>query len=172
MRFCTRQYILSSFRYSDLWYARANMSFKRILCAVDFSHGSLEAFRVAVEMARLYRGSLHLFHAIEAQPAVPSEVVVEIVKRANAAMEELVASAQSSLDGPAFTSEITSGRAFVEIVSRAREWKADLIVLGSKGTGSLEDMIIGTVEQVTMKAPCSVLVVRPSPARDRPPAGT
>jgi nucleotide-binding universal stress UspA family protein len=45
------------------------MAFKRILCAVDFSPGSLEAFRVAVEMARLYSGTLHLFHAIEAQPA-------------------------------------------------------------------------------------------------------
>jgi nucleotide-binding universal stress UspA family protein len=138
------------------------MAFKRILCAVDFSHDSIEAFHVAVEMARLHAGSLHLFHVIEAQPAVTGDVVIEIVQKANAAIEGLVASAQSSLHGLAFTSEVTSGKAFAEIVNRAREWRADLIILGSKGTTSLEEIIVGgTAEQVTREAPCSVLVVRP-----------
>jgi nucleotide-binding universal stress UspA family protein len=138
------------------------MAFKRILCAVDFSPGSLEAFRVAVEMARLYSGTLHLFHAIEAQPAGPAEVVIEIVQKANTAMEGLVASVRSSMKGLAFTSEVTSGKAFVEIVERARKWKADLIVLGSKGTTSLEEIVVGgTAEAVMKQASCSVLVVRP-----------
>ena len=46
------------------------MPFKRMLCAVDFSRDSVAAFGVAIEMARLYSGSLHVFHVIEAQPAV------------------------------------------------------------------------------------------------------
>jgi nucleotide-binding universal stress UspA family protein len=76
--------------------------------------------------------------------------------------ETLVESAQPSLEGLAFTTEVTRGRAFVEIVRRAREWKADLTVLGSKGTTSLEEIIIGgTAEGVVKEAPCSVLVVRP-----------
>jgi nucleotide-binding universal stress UspA family protein len=138
------------------------MPFKKILCAVDFSPDSLEAFRIAVETARLHSGSLHLFHVMEAQPAASGEVLVEIVKRANAAMETLIASAQPSLGGLAFTTEITSGRAFVEIVRRAREWRADLIVLGSKGMTSLEEIIIGgTAEGVMKEASCSILVVRP-----------
>jgi nucleotide-binding universal stress UspA family protein len=142
------------------------MRFKRILCAVDFSPDSLEAFRVAVEMARLHSGSLHLFHVIEAQPVVPAQVEIRIVGEANAAMEKLVTSAGSSLDGLAFTTEVTSGQAFVEIVERAREWRADLIVLGSKGITSLEEIIIGgTAENVMKEAPCSVLVVRPDDKR-------
>ena len=138
------------------------MAFKRILCAVDFSDDSIEAFHVAVETARLHAGSLHLFHVMEAQPALPGEVAIEILQKANAAIEGLVASAQSSLHGLAFTTEVTSGRAFVEIVNRARQWKANLIVLGSKGTTLLEEIIVGgTAEAVTKEAPCSVLVVRP-----------
>jgi nucleotide-binding universal stress UspA family protein len=138
------------------------MAFKRILCAVDFSHDSIQAFDVAVEMARLHAGALHLFHVMEAQPALPGEVAIEILQKANAAIEGLVASAQSSLHGLAFTTEVTSGRAFVEIVNRARQWKANLIVLGSKGTTLLEEIIVGgTAEAVTREAPCSVLVVRP-----------
>jgi nucleotide-binding universal stress UspA family protein len=137
------------------------MAFKRILCAVDFSHDSIQAFDVAVEMARLHAGALHLFHVMEAQPALPGEVAIEILQKANAAIEGLVASAQSSLHGLAFTTEVTSGRAFVEIVNRARQWKANLIVLGSKGTTLLEEIIVGgTAEAVTREAPCSVLVVR------------
>ena len=142
------------------------MRFKRILCAVDFSPDSLAAFDVAVETARLYSASLHIFHVIEAQPAVPPQVEIRIIEEANAAMEKLVASAESSLDGLAFTTEVTSGQAFVEIVERAREWRADLIVLGSKGITSLEEIIIGgTAENVMKEAPCSVLVVRPDDKR-------
>ena len=142
------------------------MRFKRILCAVDFSPDSLAAFHVAVETARLYSGSLHIFHVIDAQPAVPPQVEIRIVEEANAAMEKLVASAESSLDGLAFTTEVTRGQAFVEIVERAREWRADLIVLGSKGITSLEEIIIGgTAENVMKEAPCSVLVVRPDDKR-------
>lgn len=143
------------------------MRFKRILCAVDFSPDSLAAFRIAVETARLHSASLQLFHVMEGQPTASGEVLIEIVKRANAAMEMLVESAQSSLEGLAFTTEVTSGRAFVEIVSRAREWKADLTVLGAKGTTSLEEIIIGgTAEGVVKEAPCSVLVVRPDSELD------
>ena len=138
------------------------MPFKRILTAVDFSSNSLEAFRVAVEMARIHLGSLHLLHVIEAPPAVSTEVVMEIVQKANTAVERLVASSQLALEESTFTTEVANGRAFDEIVSRAREWRADLIVLGAKGTTSLEEIILGgTAEQAMKEAPCSVLIVRP-----------
>jgi universal stress protein A len=145
------------------------MAFKRILCAVDFSRESLEAFRVAIETARLHSASLHIFHVIEAQPVLSewlpingmSEVTTKIVEKASATMEALIASVQSSLDGLSFTTEVTSGRAFVEIVNRAREWNADLIVLGAKGAALLEKIVVGsTAERVLKEADCSVLVVR------------
>jgi nucleotide-binding universal stress UspA family protein len=146
------------------------VAFKRILCAVDFSPNALEAFRVAVEFVRLYSGSLHIFHVLEAQPVVSEwlpiegmgKVAIEIEKKAIDALESLVAHAKPSLEGRSVTAEVASGRAFVEIVTRAQEWKPDLIVLGSKGLASLEDIIVGsTAERVVKAASCSVLVVRP-----------
>ena len=146
------------------------MSFKRILCAVDFSADSLEAFRLAAEMARLHSASLHLLHVIEAQPVMPAGVEIRILDEANAAMEKLVASADSSLDDLALATEVTNGLASVEIVERAREWRAELIVLGSTGVTSLEEIIIGgTAERVVKEAPCSVLIVRPDQKHDRAP---
>jgi nucleotide-binding universal stress UspA family protein len=137
------------------------MKFKRIFCAVDFSPGAAEAFHAAVELARTYNGVLLLFHVTETPPAVPAEVLIGLAKKANDAMQALLASAPSSLHGLTFNAELTSGLASVEIVNRAREWQADLIALGSKGTTSLEEIILGgTAEAVTKEAPCSVLVAR------------
>jgi nucleotide-binding universal stress UspA family protein len=138
------------------------MPFKRILIALDFSPNSLEAFRVAADMASVHSASLHLLHVIEAWPAAPGEAAVEFVQKANAAIEQLVASSQSALEKVTLTTEIASGRAFDEIVNRARDWRADLIVLGTKGTTSLEQIFLGgTAEHVVKEATCSALIVRP-----------
>ena len=135
----------------------------------DFSHDSVEGFHVAVELARAQSGSLHVLHIIEAQPVATEwlpiggmgEVAIQIEEKANAAMEALVRSAKTSLTGLAVTTEVTSGRAFVEVVNRARELKADLIVLGSKGAASLEDIIVGSsAERVMKTARCSVPIAR------------
>ncbi|HMF47958.1 MAG TPA: universal stress protein [Candidatus Saccharimonadales bacterium] len=135
------------------------VTFRRILCAVDFSRDSLEAFRAAVELARLRSGAVHVLHVIEAQLPGSGEVIIELTKKANAAMAELIASAPSK--DLALSSEVTSGDAAIEIVDQAKEWRADLVVLGARGVILIEDMIVGgTAEAVTRGAPCSVLVVR------------
>jgi nucleotide-binding universal stress UspA family protein len=47
------------------------------------------------------------------------------------------------------------------IVSKAREWPADLIVVGSHGRSSVERLILGSVSQtIVTHAPCSVRVAR------------
>jgi nucleotide-binding universal stress UspA family protein len=145
------------------------MPFQRILCAVDFSPESSEAFRVGVEMARNQSALLHVFHVIEAPPVVAdwmpgdgmAEMMLRLESKAQAAMESLARSVGSALRGLSVTSEITSGRAFIEITNRAREWSADLIVLGSRGAALFEEIIVGsTAERVMKQAPCSVLIAR------------
>jgi universal stress protein A len=143
------------------------MAFKRILCAVDFSETSLEAFRQAVELARLFASQLYVLHVIEARPVVSGligideagEMAVELEEKATAALESLVTS--SDLEGVPLSLEITAGRAFVEILNHARDRQADLIALGAKGATALEQIIIGgTAERVMKDALCSVLIVR------------
>lgn len=137
------------------------MPFKRILCAVDFSPDSLEAFRVASETARLHSAALHLLNVIEARPAVAAEVALEVLNKATSALEQLVASAQPSLQGLEFTSEVVSGQPFHEIIEKARAKHSDLIVLGSKGHALLQDGVLGgTAASVQKEAPCSVLIAR------------
>jgi nucleotide-binding universal stress UspA family protein len=138
------------------------MRFERILCAVDFSPDSLAAFSLALKWIRSDSGTLLVFHVIEAQPTVLADALVMINKKANDAMAQLIASARHEVE-TSISSEVTSGRAYVEIVDRAREWKADLVLLGARGVTSLEEVIVGgTAESVVREAPCSVLVTRPT----------
>jgi nucleotide-binding universal stress UspA family protein len=145
------------------------MPFKRILCGVDFSQDALRAFHTAVALARQSKAALHLLHVIEAQPVVPgwlpanglSEVTLMLEEKATAAMQSLMKSSSRELKGLKVTTEINDGRAFVEIINRAHEWKADLIVIGAKGAASVEEMVAGgTAENVVRIAQCSVLIVR------------
>jgi nucleotide-binding universal stress UspA family protein len=49
-----------------------------------------------------------------------------------------------------------------EIIAAAREWNADLLVLGTHGRSGLARMVLGsTAEAVLRHAPCPVVVVRP-----------
>lgn len=145
------------------------MKFNRILCGVDFSQSSVKAFEAAAELARTFKAGLHIMHVIEAYPTVPEwlpspsaeDAATSLEDKATAAMETLVARAATDFQGLQVTTEITRGRAFVEILNGARARKADLIVLGSKGLTLPEEAFFGsTLERVMKAATCSVFVVR------------
>lgn len=56
---------------------------------------------------------------------------------------------------------VVVGRPASRIVERARELRADLIVLGSRGRGPIASMVLGSVSaEVAGHAPCPVLVAR------------
>lgn len=56
---------------------------------------------------------------------------------------------------------VAEGRPADEILKQIREKAIDLAVLGSRGRGSLQRLLLGsTSEQVLREAPCSVLIVR------------
>jgi nucleotide-binding universal stress UspA family protein len=137
------------------------------MCAVDFSDGSIAAVEKAVELARQNSGGLFILHVLEAQPAIAQwitpdrlgQITVELQGTAKKSMDQLIDS--DRFEGVEVQTEITSGRAFVEIVRKAAAWEADLVVLGAEGLASLDQIIMGsTAERVVKESACSVLVVR------------
>lgn len=66
-----------------------------------------------------------------------------------------------SIDGRTIEQQVLDGRPATCIVEDAREFRADLIVLGSRGHGEVASMLLGSVAAaVTDHAPCPVLVAR------------
>jgi nucleotide-binding universal stress UspA family protein len=59
---------------------------------------------------------------------------------------------------------VRSGRPADEILAEAREWEADLVVMGSHGRAGAGRFFLGSVaEAMARQAPCAVLIVPPSP---------
>lgn len=65
-------------------------------------------------------------------------------------------------------SEVVTGRPANELIRKAREWEADLVVVGTQGLSALGRFILGSVSQeVVNDAHCSVRVGRGTPKADR-----
>jgi nucleotide-binding universal stress UspA family protein len=134
------------------------MKFKRILCGVDFSEASVQAFDTAVELARSFGAELHVVHVVEADPSIPD---LSLETKAATAMNTLVSDAAGQDEQLQITSDVTTGTAWSEILDRSRERNVDLIVLGAKGITLLgEGLFGGTAKRIFNDAPCSVLAVR------------
>jgi nucleotide-binding universal stress UspA family protein len=109
-------------------------------------------------------------HAIDTPtPPVVGEITyvgddMEAVRQANQkAGEELVARVANSLDNAKLKVEtvVREGKPEFEIVEEAKEWRSDLIVIGSHGYTGFKRLVLGSVAQsVVGHAPCSVEVVR------------
>ena len=85
----------------------------------------------------------------------------QVVAERRHELEAALASIQAELKGTIIRSgAVRLGRPAEEILKAAR--RASLIVVGARGLGSVERLLLGSVsEQVLHRAPCPVLVVRP-----------
>ena len=62
---------------------------------------------------------------------------------------------------------VVPGTAFLEIIRAAKDGKADLVVVGTRGRSGLKYIFLGSVaEKVVRKAPCPVLAVKNPHQRD------
>lgn len=85
--------------------------------------------------------------------------------------EQLLAAESARLRdaGWSGSTEIRKGDPAEEIIQAAEELQADLVVLGSHGTGEIKHYMLGNVsDRVLRHACCSVLVVKPSPKQSTP----
>ena len=120
-------------------------------------------------LAEKFGASLHVLHVVdqayqywmamgpESIPAGPS--VEEMIETAKKQMTEFIG--QHVPQSLKVTTEIVTGRPFMEIIRIAKERTVDLIVIGTHGRGALSQMLLGSVaDKVVHKSPCPVLSVR------------
>jgi nucleotide-binding universal stress UspA family protein len=142
----------------------------KIVLAVDGSQYSADAAE-AVTARPWPKGTvIRVLSAVEDITPRAAELwygPVETLERARQEMltqaEWLTAEAAESLRASGLTAEtaVRHGDARSVIVDEAKEWDADLIVVGSHGYTGLKRLLLGSVAQsVVSHAPCSVEVVR------------
>lgn len=144
------------------------MTFKTILFATDFSAGSDFAFQSALTMARKFDGKLIVIHIIN-EPVdlrgfyVPhisfDKLEEEIEQGAEKLMEKFCRTHMKDFNN--YESFVFPGIPYDEIIKKAVEFNADLIILGTHGRTGLDHVLFGsTAEKVVRKSPVPVMTIR------------
>ena len=140
----------------------------RILIAYDQSKTAQTACDLVAHL-RLPRGTqlavVTVLDGHAAEPGVTDLPVqpMEPSKRELQMLEHDLARVAASLRGPDRSCEtrVLSGHAGSALVEEAERWNADLIVVGNRGHGVLESLLLGsTSAEVVDHASCPVLVAR------------
>jgi nucleotide-binding universal stress UspA family protein len=142
------------------------ISIKHILCPIDFSDYSRHALHHAAALAKWYRATLTLLHVQPPMsiPAGPPEVLPTLVMTREQ-QQQLVASLRNMVAEEVGETVLTQvdaieGNPAREILERATQMSADLLVMGTHGASGFERLLLGSVtEKVLRKAPCPVLTV-------------
>jgi universal stress protein A len=142
--------------------------FGKILTALDFSENSDYAFDYALTLAKQFNAELTIMHVIN-EPVdlrgfyVPhisfEQLEKEIEEGAHKMMEKFCSERLAGFS--TYQTVIVSGIPYEEIIRKAEEIDASLIVVGTHGRTGLDHLIFGsTAERVVRSASCPVLTIR------------
>ena len=150
----------------------AQVLFKRILCAVDFSDCSMQALNYAMSLAQEADARLTIVHAVELPTAPPDlhdttlggpgTLEAYLAAAEGDAHERLTAAVPDTIRAYcAVEAMVARGKPYREILRVAAERDADLIVIGVHGRGAADLMFYGsTTQHVVRQASCPVLTLR------------
>jgi nucleotide-binding universal stress UspA family protein len=142
--------------------------FKTILLATDFSENSEYAFEYALSMAKKYDALLALIHVINEPvdlrgfyvPHISFDTLEEEIEQGARKMMDRFCRTHLR-DYQKYESFIVPGIPYDEIIKKANELSADLIIMGTHGRSGLDHVLFGsTAEKVVRKSVVPVLTVR------------
>ena len=137
----------------------------RILVAVDGSAGAGRAVRFAARLATATDAKLECIHVYDAPTAsalgLGSVSKEELARRGEDIGRGSFEKADEAIGGAVIAHHhLAIGHPVQQIVLRAQETKADLIVVGTRGLTNLEGLLIGSVsKRLLALSPCPVTVV-------------
>jgi nucleotide-binding universal stress UspA family protein len=141
--------------------------FTNILCPVDFSPDSERALAAALALARSANGHVTLVTVVDPLlEAGASAAGVDDALHAQTQDElrQLLDRAASGLPAAAVAAvSVRVGKPVKEILAQAADSNADVIVMGMRGIGGAEKLLLGsTSQQVLERSAIPVLVVPPA----------
>ena len=144
----------------------------RIMVPTDFSATADAALDYARDLARQFGASIDLVHVVDdpflavafvgaGTMVMPAELREMLENQAREQLDARHAAHAASLPGSSIA--ILLGPPANRLVERAKEDKADLIVMGTHGRTGLGHLFLGSVaERVVRTAACPVLTIRQS----------
>lgn len=138
--------------------------YNKILLAVDGSEHSIRATDEAVKMAKLSNGAkVEIVYVVDFSKAKSEVLHSQGQEDLEVARKKRLLPVEQRLDrnGIEFEVKILHGEPGPEIVDFANENQFDLVVVGSRGLNSLQEMVLGSVShKVVKRVNCPVLIVK------------
>jgi nucleotide-binding universal stress UspA family protein len=149
--------------------------YKRIMVAIDGSDTASRGLQEAIKLAKEQQAKLAIIHVIDlvivygagqfpgAYVGATRELAHETLERAR--KSAIAAGLDPEIQSPEI---VTSGYHVAETIAQAaRDWKADLLVVGTHGRRGVSRWLLGSVaERIVRVAPCPLLLIR-----DHTPSG-
>lgn len=135
---------------------------KNILVAIDFSKGSVHAFRYSMKLAEQIKGNLTMLW-VDNETGIGSGLSHEDNEYRNEAIRnfnELITKYGEGFPGD-IQYKLRRGKVYQEVATMARMIEADMIVAGTHGITGFEQYWIGSnAYRIVSYAPCPVITVR------------
>ncbi len=147
------------------------MNISLILVPTDFSECALNSLNYAASLAVMHKAELILMHVVDTREAehfakFAKESMDTVLERLNNQATQAFRRFLGQWPEKKLVREtlVSAGTPFQEIALKARDFQADLVVMGGYGSrgkgGQIEEIFFGsTVEKVVRLLPCPVLCV-------------
>lgn len=146
------------------------IALRTVLVATDFSDASDAALRYGRALAHVFGASLHLLHVVPdplsfswtgvAEPGASPMLRHDWASEARSRLEVMLSPQDRSVLRAQLA--VRTGDPVRQILEYALQNQIGLAVLGTRGKGPVEHLLLGSVaERVVRFAPCPVLTVRP-----------
>ncbi len=137
--------------------------FKRIVVPVDGSEHSRKALDYAKALAEKFNSTIWLVHAFpQTSDLLGYNEYEKLVARREAAGQKILDEAHAHLGTDLdVREELLEEPATEAILNVAETRQADLIVMGTRGLGTLQGLLMGSVSnKVLHHAKCPVMIIR------------
>ena len=144
------------------------MTFKNILCPVDFSDSSSKIVELAIKLSEVDGNIILFHHSVLISPVQGPEAAIgfeadqELRDLAKSQLDEMAASLKSKYP----TRTLETYNSFLknmvdEINELAKEKHVDIIVMGTHGRTGLKRLLLGSIaEDVLRHAECPVFLAK------------
>jgi nucleotide-binding universal stress UspA family protein len=142
--------------------AVGDITIRKILCPVDFSAISNKALQSSRELAQAFSSDLEVMHVIPEAVVKKMRTLVTREIASKEVYEQEKKRFEDFLSPFPFekTVILDQGEPHKRIVEHAQRNDIDLIVIGARGLGLIQGMLIGSVTDAVLKSsPCPVFVI-------------
>ena len=143
----------------------AQIAFKNILFATDFSSTTELALPYALQIARQSGGTIHAVHVIQPDiyPLVPPSEWAKMAQEEKEFRERKKTELEESLRGIPHEFLFPAGDVWENIEGILEQRDIDLLILGTHGRTGLRKILLGSVaEKLFRRSACPVLTVGPA----------